>query len=361
MVQFDDFEDNPQNYYFTVIHCDKDWNPSPLNFADYADGFTDNPITDYSFSFNTLQHYIHYQFTLPNENIKIKLSGNYLVLVHDNDETKPVLTLRFYVFEPLTQITATAHRATLTEYMKTKQEVDFTLKNGFTCYDPFGEISVVISQNFRFDNAIRNLKPQFVKDNELLYNYEEGNLFEGGSEFRWIDAKSVRYQTERVQSIDYVNPSYHFYLIPDEKRTYKVYFQWQDINGRFLIKNSLGRDSRVEADYVYVHFFLPYDAPVVDGNIYVAGNFNHWQYNHENMLKYNFDRKGYELTLYLKQGFYDYEYAYINDKTKSADFGYIEGNHYETENDYYIFVYWKSISSRYDRLTGVKSVNSQRQ
>lgn len=359
-VQFDDFEENIQDYYFTVIHCDKEWNPSPLSFNEYAEGFDDCPVKDHLFSFNTLQSYIHYSLTIPNENLKLKISGNYIVLVHQNDRSKPILTLRFYVYEPLTQITATAKQATLAEYRKTDQEVDFTLKNTFKCNNPFGEISVVVSQNFRFDNAIKNLKPQFVKDNELIYNYEQGNLFEGGSEFRWVDSKSIRFQAERIQAIVFERPLYHYYMYPDEKRTFKVYFQWQDINGKFLIKNSMGRDSRIEADYIYVHFFLPYETPLATGNLYIAGNFNHWQFNNTNRMTYNYDKKRYELTLLLKQGFYDYAYAYLTDKNAKADFGFIEGNHYETENDYYIFVYWHEISSRYDHLTGIQAVNTLR-
>jgi len=360
MVQFDDFDEEIQDYYFTVIHCDKNWNPSPLSYNEYVDGFDDVPVKDHSFSFNTLQSYIHYSLTIPNENLHLKISGNYLVLIHKNDRTKPVLTLRFFVYEPYTQITATAHQATLTEYRKTHQEVDFSIKTGFPCNNPFAEISVIISQNFRFDNAISDLQPQFVKDDELLYNYEEGNLFEGGSEFRWVDAKSIRFQAERIQAIEFQRPLYHYYMYPDEKRTFKVYFQWQDINGKFLVKNSMGRDSRIESDYVYVHFFLPYEAPLADGNFYVAGNFNRWQYNNHNRMTYNYDKKQYELTLLLKQGFYDYAYAYLTDKSTKADFGFIEGNHYETENDYYIFIYWRNNSFRYDRLVGVKAVNTSR-
>lgn len=360
MVQFDDFDEEIQDYYFTVIHCDKNWNPSPLSYNEFADGFDDVPVKEHSFSFNTLQSYIHYSLTIPNENLNLKISGNYLVLVHKNDRTKPILTLRFFVYEPMTQITATAHQATLTEYRKTHQEVDFSIKTGFPCNNPFAEISVLISQNFRFDNAISDLKPQFVKDDELLYNYEEGNLFEAGSEFRWVDAKSIRFQAERIQAIEFQRPLYHYYMYPDEKRTFKVYFQWQDINGKFLIKNSMGRDSRIESDYVYVHFFLPYEAPLAEGNLYIAGNFNQWQYNHQNRMTYNYDKKQYELTLLLKQGFYDYAYAYLTDKSTKADLGFIEGNHYETENDYYIFVYWRNNSFRYDKLVGVKAVNTSR-
>jgi|YNPMSStandDraft_1061717.scaffolds.fasta_scaffold14003_2 hypothetical protein len=361
MVQFDDFEENLQEYYFTVIHCDKDWNPTKLSFNEYADGFIDVPIKNYQFSFNTLQKYIHYEFTIPNENFRLKISGNYLVVVHENDHNKPVLSLRFYVYEPLTQITATAKQATIPEYMRTHHEIDFTIKCNFNLRNPFSEISVVLKQNFRYDNAIKDLKPQFIKDNELIYNYEQENLFAAGNEFRWVDAKSIKFQTENVKKIEYIKPLYHYFLFPDEKRTFKIYFQWQDINGKFLIKNDFARNSKIEADYIWVHFFLPWEVPLVNGNLYVAGNYNRWQYNKNNMMKYNYEKKGYELSLLLKQGYYDYAYAYLEDNKIAADLGFIEGNHYETENDYFILVYWKSPSFYYERLVGIKSVNSRRQ
>jgi hypothetical protein len=209
--------------------------------------------------------------------------------------------------------------------------------------------------------VIDNLKPQFIKDNELIYNYEQENLFPAGNEFRWVDAKSIRFQTENVQRIEYIKPLYHYFLYPDEKRTFKRYFQWQDINGKFLVKNDFAKNSKIEADYVWVHFFLSYEAPIVDGNLYIAGNFNRWQYNTSNMMKYNYEKKGYELNLLLKQGYYDYAYAFLKDGTNVADFGLIEGNHFEADNDYYIMVYWKSPSNNYHRLAGIQAANNHRQ
>ncbi|MCX7861534.1 MAG: DUF5103 domain-containing protein [Bacteroidales bacterium] len=360
MVQFDDFETSVQDYYFTIIHCDKNWNPSRLLFNEYAEGLMDIPIRNFQFSFNTFQSYIHYEFTIPNEYIKLKLSGNYLLIVHENDHQKPILSLRFFVYEPLVQVQATAKQATISEYMKTHHEIDFSLTCHFNCNNPFSEINVVISQNFRYDLIIDQLKPQFVKENELVYNYEQENLFPAGNEFRWVDAKSIKFQTENVQKIEYIKPLYHYFLYPDEKRTFKRYFQWQDINGKFLIKNDFAKNSKIEADYVWVHFFLPWDAPLIDGNMYVAGNFNRWQYNSTNMMRYNYQKKGYELSLLLKQGYYDYAYAFLRDGEKSADFSLVEGNHFETENDYYIFVYWKPNTGYYDRLVAIYAVNNQR-
>lgn len=356
---FDEVSDNIENYNYTFIHCNSNWQPSNLSENEFIDGFSENPVTNYKQSFNTFCNYIHYKISLPNENIKLKLSGNYILFVYENgDKEKLVLTRRFYVVETKTEIIASVKPATQIDLMKSHQEIDFTLHNVFTCNDPFSDIKVVICQNGRFDNAISNLKPLFVKDNELIYNYENGNIFPGVSEFRCVDAKSIKYQTEHVQSIDYEKPYYHFYLYPDEKRTFKVYFQSQDINGRYFIKNSLGINSEIEADYLFVSFSLPYETPMVDGNIYVFGALSDWQCKKENMMKYNFKKKAYELTLFLKQGFYDYQYAYMKDGINEADLGFIEGNHYQTENDYLIFVYWHDITSKYDKLVGLKVINS---
>ena len=359
VITFDELNDNIGNYSYTLIHCNSNWQPSSLSPNDYLDGFFENPLTEYQQSFNTFTNYIHYKITIPNDNVKLKYSGNYILLVFENgNQEELVLTRRFFVVESKTVINATIKRATQIDHMKSHQEIDFTLRNGFTCNDPYQDIKVVISQNYRWDNIITDLKPLFVKDNELIYNYDDENVFPGGSEFRWFDAKSVRYQTERVQIINYEKPNYHFYLIPDEKRTFKLYFQWQDINGKFLIKNSEGIDSEVEADYIYVHFSLPYEAPMVNGNFYIYGAISDWRCRKNNMLIYNYEKKAYELSMFVKQGFYDYQYAYLKDGTNEADLGFIEGNHYETDNDYLVFVYWRDMTSRYDRLVGYKMINS---
>ena len=304
ILSFDDLADNIGNYSYTLIHCNSNWLPTSLSPNDYIDGFIENPVTDYNPSFNTFCNYFHYKICIPNENIRIKLSGNYLLMVYENgDKENLVLTRRFFVVESKTEINAQVKRATQIDLMKSHQEIDFILRNAFTCNDPFQDIKVIISQNYRWDNVIKDLKPLFIKDNELTYNYEEGNIFPGGSEFRWFDGKSVTYQAERIQSISYQKPYYHFYMAPDEKRTFKIYFQSQDINGKFLVKNSKGIDSDVEADYVYVHFSLPYEAPLIDGNIYVFGAISDWRCTTNNMLKYNYENKTYELSMFVKQGF----------------------------------------------------------
>ena len=53
ILSFDDMSDQVKNYYYTVLHCDPEWNESNLMQTDYIDGFGENPIEDYARSFNT--------------------------------------------------------------------------------------------------------------------------------------------------------------------------------------------------------------------------------------------------------------------------------------------------------------------
>lgn len=360
---FDDLDGDFKSYQYTVIHCTYDWKPSNLSVSDYIEGFQEQPILDYRYSRNTLQKFTYYSTSFPNENFRLLLSGNYILKVYrDNDPDKLVFTRRFMIFEEDVIVTGTVHAATNVGDRNFKQEVDFRINyTGNDIANPFTELKPVIRQNGRWDNMVMNIQPQFVNGNELIYDYDDINVFLGGSEFRWFDTRSLRYQSERVQRMAMEDGLKHVYLLPDEKRTYKRYVTAQDINGRFMIKTYDGGDSTVEADYVYVHFFLPWEPPITEGNLYVFGSFCDWQCRPETKMVYNYERRGYEAKLFLKQGYYNYEYVLQRDNTKIADNFFIEGMHQETENAYVVYVYQRRPGQRYDRLVGLKRLSSRPQ
>lgn len=359
MVRFDELGRDTKDYMYTVVHCDANWQPSDLFFNEYAQGFEDNDIRDYNFSFNTFQDYINYHFTIPNDDLRLLLSGNYLLLVYeDYDREKLVLTRRFSVVENKITITPDVKQATLSRYRFDCHEVDFTLQPGFRIMDPFQDLKVVVTQNNRWDNAKFNLTPSFTDGNSYTYNYEEENVFKAGNEFRQIDLKNVRFKALRTDSIYYQRPFFHFQIRPDDNRRYKAYSYHEDLNGKRLIKYESSDDSFIEADYVYVHFTLPWPNPVIGGNLYLFGAFSDWRFYRKNMLTYNFETQAYEATLFLKQGFYNYHYVFVEDGTNHAQTGFVEGNHYQTENDYLIYVYYRDPSLRYDQLLGFTIANS---
>ena len=358
ILSFDDLDADVKDYYYTIIHCNADWTASNLIETEYIDGFTEEAINDYEFSFNTIQKYTHYQFEFPSQNIKPRISGNYIFKIYEkNSDT--IIYKRFMVLDNKIHINADVKRATLAKDRKIKHEVDFILKHpNLVVMDPFSDIKVHIKQNNKDDNAIKNLLPQFVRNGELIYDYDEENTFPGNNEFRHFEFKSLRYKSDRIKTIEYDSIYNNIYLFDDKKRSYESYSIIPDINGNFIIKSQEGWKSSVEADYAFVHFSLPIDK-ISYGNLFLLGNFSDWQLKEEFKLKYNQNQKKYEGKIYLKQGYYNYHYALEDTISKNIDISFIEGTHYQTANDYYLYVYYRSVGDRYDRLLGFLKTSSK--
>jgi hypothetical protein len=255
---------------------------------------------------------------------------------------------------------ATINRATTIADRNYKQEIDFTiLSDKYQLINPYSDLKVVLKQNGRWDNAVTSLKPLFVKDKELVYDYDTENVFNGGSEYRYFDLKGLNNKTDRIDYIAYEDSLKHAYLTIDEKRTYRVYSSYGDINGKRVIRIEGNFDSEVDADYLWVHFFLKYPYST-DGDLYIMGALSDWNFHPDYKMKYNKQEDLYETKVLLKQGYYNYEYVMLKDSSTVADNSPIEGMHWETENDYYIYVYHRSMGDAYDRLIGYEVFNSVR-
>ncbi|MFI5218266.1 MAG: DUF5103 domain-containing protein [Bacteroidia bacterium] len=362
ILTFDDLGSDLKNYSYTFIHCNSDWTPSNIITSQYLPGFFDDRILDYDYSFNTKQTYTHYSLVFPNQNLNPVLSGNYILKVFETDYPDSVIiTRRWMIFEDKVQIDARVKRATIIADRYTKQEIDFSIFHPLLeIQNPFNDIKVVLTQNGRWDNAITNLKPLYLKDKLLDYNYDEENVFNGGNEFRTFDIRPLKFQTQYIKGIIEDSTGYHVYVADELSRAFLVYAIWDDINGKFLNVIYEDRESDTEADYATVHFKLKMPDPVYKGTPYIFGGLTDWRILKEAKLKYNYDNLSYETSLYLKQGYYNYEYVVLNDGTSDIDETLIEGNHFETENDYAIFVYHRPIGGRYDQLVGWKKLNSKK-
>ncbi len=359
LLSFDELGSDLKKYRYTLLHCNADGLPSRLLKNEYIDGFTDNEISDYAFSYNTTVKFVHYATTFPNDNCKILRSGCYFVLVYeDKTPDKYILMKKFWVLEPSISIQATAKQANLIEERKYKQEVNFSLNLGsFRVNDPSRTLKVFVTQNGRKDCS-KDLKPSMYKGNVLEYIYESEDLFDGGNEFRHLDLKSIKHNTDRVLRTDFDTGYYHIFLKPDEKRTFKVYETDDDINGRLLIKTEEGKNTNTESEYVWAYFNLPMASPVLTGNVYLLGAICNWQYNKTSLLHYDYRHQCYSTRLLLKQGYYNYQYVVLETGSKCADVAFIEGNHYETSNEYNIWVYYRSNAEDYDQLIGFTTIQS---
>lgn len=329
--------------------------------TEYIDGFQDDEIDDFGYSYNTKTNYTHYSLVFPTQNLRPKLSGNYIIIVYLDDPSNVILTWRFMVVENTgLSVAANVHGANNVADRFTRQQLDFTLDyGGMTINEPEREIKILITQNDRTDNELSGLMPRFARGSTLDFTDEPQCIFDGGNEFRAFDTRSLLAQSERIKKIVTDINKYDVYLLDDLPRPFKNYATDKDIDGRMLIKNQdHATNSDIEADYAYVHFFLPFAAPLNNGGIYILGAVTDWQVNDSSRMNYNYQRRGYEKTLFLKQGYYNYIYVIKENKTGKTDASLIEGNHFETENEYTIWVYYHPVSAQYDRLIAVQDINS---
>ncbi len=363
VFKFDDISPDVKDYYYTVVHCDADWNESYIVQEEYLEGFMENPVDDYALSFNTIFEYVNYQIVLPNEQLRFKLSGNYaLVVYEDQDREKRVLTQRFHIIENAVGVEGRVRRPVSDAFKGANHQVEFKIHHpDVAILNPRDEVKVVLMQNNRWDNAIRDLKPLYIRDQMLEYTHTTGNIFKAGNEFRYFDNRTNRMNGENVIATDFHRPYYHKTLKLDEVRSNKKFFAYEEMNGKYSIESQDQevRDPDTECDYTFVHFTLDLEAPLLGGSVNVFGSLSNWNANKSNEMTYNFETGDYELSMLLKQGYYNYMYVYVPDGAQKADHTNIEGSFWETENDYQIFVYYRDLAGRYDRLVGYRLLNSR--
>lgn len=365
-LSFDDLEADYKVWQYTFIHCNADWTPTDLWQNEYLNGYTDDYIRDYQNSYNTLQPYTNYNITIPNQNISFKIPGNYILKVYPEGEPdNPVFTRKIFVLDKKVSVKANVKLATSIDHRYTHQEVNFSIFNPtYTINEPYSQLKVIILQNFRWDNAITNVKPLMLRAGEIDFQYTDGTTsFEGANEFRYVDLKNLRSSTERIRSVEIRNDRYIVDLLFDPVRTFKPYITYKDINGQFLLRTDHGEDVSIEGEYAWVNFFVPYEVPFPGGTLFVTGQFNNWltdkTINSElGRMEYNYARQGYEARVLLKQGYYDYMYAFVDNKSGKMDLSQIEGNHSETGNQYTILVYNREQGYRYDRLIAVEMIEN---
>ena len=356
-LEFDDLTANEQDYYYKIVHCDYDWTPSQLLKSQYLVGMDNQRIINYENSYTTLQPYSNYQLTLPNENVRLKVGGNYVLEVY-NYYGELQFSRRFVVYRNLVTVGGTVRRSRDFDFLNEKQVVQFTINTaGFPVINPKREIKVAIIQNHFWPTALYNIKPQFTIGTELVYRYDQETGFYGGNEFLNFDTKDLRSPTFAISKIEFKD-LYHHYLFPNPYRFDQPYTYFPDINGDFVVRTLQGEDVSREAEYTKVHFSLPYSNEIGLDNVYVIGKFNNYDLAEENRMEFNPESGQFELAYSIKQGFYNYKYV-VERADGAIDLNYVSGNFHFTENNYLILVYYRDFGELYDDIIGIGSVNSR--
>lgn len=358
VFSFDDLNAGSKNYWYTVEHCTSDWKSSRLSTIDYLETLTEDRINDFKYSFGTIQKYTHYQLTLPNSQIKPKISGNYILKVYEEgNQQKPVISQQFYVVNSTANIAVDVVASSQVSLRFSNQKVNFTILHQSPIQNPYTDLKAIVMQNGNPQTAIVNTKPNFIKPGSLVYNEINSNDFPAGNEFRKFDIRSLRYKGDNVQDI-IKDSTTNVVLFQDINTSKAKYSNLIDENGSFFIRNKEGRDDPTEGDYANVLFTLNAVPPTQNGDVYVVGRFNNYILNEASKLTYEPSRKRFYGNILLKQGLYDYKYVWLNKDTGKIDQTVFEGSFFETLNTYQVFAYYKKPGMRWEELIGYSNVGN---
>ena len=363
VLVFDDLAETPGNYSYSISHCDADWIPSSLFLNDYIEGFEVNEIRNYSYSTGTVNSYMHCKLELPNNDVKLKISGNYLIKVFDTYEPENIiLQRRFFVYEPLVEISSSIKQPSGGMERITSQQLNLKIRTkGIRTSNPHSELKTVVCQNQLSQGCHTEVSPVHFSGNEIDYSKPDGLIFDGGNEFRLFDTKNLRYYGQGIKVIDLVRGDFHVRLNTDNSRSRYRYSYYPDFNGKYVVNLERSSQSHIEADYAWVYFTLRPAMELDEGkSVYLFGELTGWELSPQYKMDFNPERNTYELRLLIKQGAYNYRYLVANEASAQVDVSYFEGNYYETENTYTILVYYKPLGSRFDRIVGFQKISSNK-
>lgn len=361
-LHFDEWGKVPRNFFYTFLLCNADWSPAQLTPFDYIRGFQQNRIGQYRVSSLTRTPYVHYQANLPERSALPSRSGNYLLVVYaDGDPQKIAFTKRFWVVDNQLTVFAQVQEPFDISKARTHQKIQFEVNAAKLSLASPRQISVTVLQNGRWDNARTGLQPSFIRGNQLAFNPESETVFPAGKEYRWLDFQSFRFLSDRMADIDRTQDPVLVAVKPDQARGSLRYAYFRDFNGYTQMGTTDAPNPWWQGDYGWVVFnFVPANGKAFpDKDVFLLGALSGNLLNDSTKMQWNSEKMVYQKSLLLKQGYYNYCYA-TGKPGLPGESQWTEGDHWETENEYHLFVYYRSLGGRHDELLAVKTINSLR-
>ena len=290
---------------------------------------------------------------------RVKLPGNYLLVVYDERNRENVIfTRRFMTYQNRLAVAADVRFSTDPSRQFTDQQIDLTIAyKGYQVISPQDDFRIVIRQNYRDDRAIRGLRPTNVRAFDQVLEYrvvDLSNTMPGGNEFRFFDIRTVLSRANYIDRIERPADRNVAYVQVDQPRSRGPYIQSDDFNGQYVIDHRETGNGATNADYIETVFTLR-TPDIPNADVYVNGAFNLWRLDDRNRMAFDPALGAYRASILLKQGVYNYDYAVqTTGPEPRVDESYIEGSFSSTENDYEVFVYHRPPAARADQLVAYR-------
>ncbi|MFM7671225.1 MAG: DUF5103 domain-containing protein [Bacteroidota bacterium] len=367
-LHFDDMDGDVKFYYYSLQLCNADWRPANLPPFDYWRGFLSNRIGTYRISNLVQTRYTHYQVTFPERNAGPTRGGNYLLRVFLNDDTnRVVFSRRVLVVNKKVSVGGAILQAFRGDYFQSHQRIQATVNTQGANMQTFSpqDLKLTLLQNYNWLTARTLDRPTIFRSNYYEYADEELTRFPAGKEWRWIDLRSLRLRSERVNRIVDSDTSRRIdvYVTPDEDRQWQVYLFYRDLNGLFTTENRDNPNAWWQSEYAWVHFTYipPGKRPLAGQRVFLQGEFCGYGAGPGQEMRFNDSLGVYTGSFYLKQGFYNYRYVAVPDPNRQGvapSASPIEGDFWGTENQYMLLLYFRPFGARADELIGATELRS---
>ena len=358
-VSFDELADEERYLRYSLEHCDARWEAEGLVDSEFMDSFNEEQVEDVNHSQATVVGYVNYSFTVPGPGMQLTEPGNYLVKVWDERDPDTIIaTARVGVCDYSVPVSAEVSPVTDIDARDAHQQLSLRLDTRhISLTDPYTDLKIVVTQNGRPDTERVITVPSRIVGPELIYDHQRELIFPAGNEYRRFDLASVDFPGLGVEGVDHSTPIYNAHLYPDSPRRAEPYLYDQTQHGRYLLRTVEADDADTRSDYVLTHFTL--EMPQLTGaDLYIEGDLTGRTYSPASQMVYNHSAGRYEQSLLLKQGAYNYQYVAVPHGTAIGQTRPVEGDKWETVNEYTVKVYHRPRGARFDRLVGHATVSS---
>jgi len=341
----------PLSIYF--YHADRYWERD-LSPSQVLESYQNDKLVDYRGSQGTLVPYVHYTYRLPNDDIRFRISGNYVLRVTERGRRDSVLFERpFFITDEAGQLEMKSESIMIPgQRQQSVQPVAQFDPPPSLRGDPFGFTACFV-RNGRLPDTRCEDRPLLFEQPKLNFELDRNRAFDPVTADYTVNLENLR-SARKVERTDRSVTPYRVLLEPDYAQ-----FSGQDVdvdlNGQILIDGAgQGRaNPDLSAGYVRTTFaFVPPKERPLRGGVVVAGSFSNMSLDQGGRMTWQPARSQYQADVLLKQGFYQYFYESSDPLLKRT----VRETETRLRSTFQTFVYYEDPSRGTDRLLRVNSL-----
>lgn len=349
-LEFDlmEAEGRPLSIYFQ--HADRTWTRD-LSASQVLESFQDDRLLEYRSSQGTEVPYVHYTYRFPNDEIRFRVSGNYVLRVTERGRRDSVLFEQpFFVAEEKGGLRLEAEALNIPGQRapSLRPTARFTPPSEIRG-DPFGH-TVCFVRNGRLMQPRCEERPVLARQPELAFELERDRAYAPIAAGYAVDLSTLQ-PSAQIAEVDRTRSPFRVVLDADYARFGESRPPARG-TGQPVVRGALsGRlDPAVSAEYVETTFAFvpaqkrPYGSPLV-----VSGSFRGMDPDRGVQMAWNAARARYEGAVLLKQGTYEYFYS-TDDPALTRE---IRATQPRVAGRYTAFVYYRDARRNTDRLLRV--------